>query len=249
MKNSFKSLVALIAFGAATLAVHAQPAVKVLVVDMAKLYDNHYKTLEQNAKIQADDQKAQEEVDKMNKDGNAIVEEFKSLNEQASNPALSNDAKTKAQADAQRKYEQIQAKQNEVRGFIQNTRNSLQQRLQAFRTLMLEEISKVATDVAKRKGGTILVDKAGPSLIGVSAFIYTDPAYEITDDVMAEINKTRPEGAPKTAAEAAQKAGLVPAGAPAAAGAAPAPKAAAPAAAPASSTPSVTVPGLGGAKK
>lgn len=248
MKNSFKSLVALVAFGAASLAVHAQPAVKVLVVDMAKLYDNHYKTLEQNAKIQVDDQKAQEEVDKMNKDGNAIVEEFKGLNEQAGNPALSNDAKAKAQADAQKKYAQIQDKQNEVRGFIQNTRNSLQQRLQAFRTLMLEEISKVATDVAKRKGGTLLMDKAGPSMIGVSNIIYSDPGYDITDDVMAEINKTRPPGAPTTPAEAAQKAGLVPAGAPAAAGAAPAPKAA-PAAAPAANTPSVTVPGLGGQKK
>lgn len=252
MKNSFKSLVALVAFGAASLAVHAQPAVKVLVVDMAKLYDNHYKTLEQNAKIQVDDQKAQEEVDKMNKDGNALVEEYKSFGEQSTNPALSNDAKGKAQADAQKKLEQIQAKQNEVRGFIQNTRNSLQQRLQAFRTLMLEEISKVATDVSKRKGGTILMDKAGPSLIGVSNIIYSDPAYDITDDVMAEINKTRPAGAPTTPAEAAQKAGLVPAGAPApaaAGAAAPAPKAAAPAAAPATNTPSVTVPGLGGAKK
>lgn len=248
MKNSLKSLVALVAFGAASLAAHAQPAVKVMVVDMAKLYDNHYKTLEQNAKIQVDDQKAQEIVDKMNKDGNALVEEYKSLGEQSTNPALSNDAKAKAQGDAQAKLEQIQAKQNEVRGFIQNTRNSLQQRLQAFRTLMLEEISKIATDVAKRKGGTILMDKAGPSLIGVSNIIYSDPAYEITDDVMAEINKTRPAGAPTTPAEAAQKAGLVPAGAPAPGAAAPAQKAAAPAA-PAATTPSVTVPGLGGAKK
>jgi outer membrane protein len=238
MKNSLKSLLALVAFGAATLAAHAQPAVKVLVVDMAKLYDNHYKTLEQNAKIQSDDQKAQEEVDKMNKEGNALVEEYKTLNDQSNNPALSNDAKTKAQNDAQKKLEQIQAKQNEVRAFIQNTRNSLQQRLQTFRSLMLEEISKVASDVAKRKGATLLLDKAGPSLIGVSNIIYSDAAYEITDDVMAEINKSRPAGAPT---------------APPAAAAAPAAKAA-PASAPAAgntggAAPAVTVPGLGGAKK
>jgi hypothetical protein len=30
---------------------------------MAKLYDTHYKTVEKNAQLQADDQKAQEEVD------------------------------------------------------------------------------------------------------------------------------------------------------------------------------------------
>ncbi len=209
------------------LAAHAQPAVKIMVVDMAKLYDNHYKTLEQNAKIQSDDQKAQEEVDKMNKEGNALVEEYKNLNDQANSSALSAEKKSQAQNEAQKKLEQIQAKQNEVRTFIQNTRNSLQQRLQTFRSLMLEEIGKVATDVAKRKGATILVDKAGPSLIGVSNFIYSDPAYEITDDVMAEINKSRPAGAPTAppAAPAAKQGA-----APAAGGAA---------------TPAVTVPGLG----
>ncbi len=227
MKKSFKSLVALAAFGAATLAAHAQPAIKILVVDMAKLYDNHYKTLEQNAKIQTDDQKAQEEVDKMNKEGNALVEEYKTLNDQSNNPALSNDAKTKAQNEAQKKLEAIQAKQNEVRTFIQNTRNSLQQRLQTFRSLMLEEIGKVAADVAKRKGATLLLDKAGPSLIGVSNIIYSDAAYEITDDVMTEINKTRPAGAP-TAPPEAGKPGA--AAAPASSG---------------STAPAVTVPGLG----
>jgi outer membrane protein len=159
--------------------------------------------VEQNAKIQADDQKAQEEVEKMNKEGNALVEEYKAANEKSNNPALSADAKSKAQDDAAKKLEAIQAKQREVQTFIQNTRNSLGQRLNTFRSLMLEEISKVATDVAKRKGATILVDKAGPTAIGISAFVYVDPAYEITEDVMKEINKDKPANAPAAPAEKA----------------------------------------------
>src|SRR3569832_554379 len=127
MKKIIQSLVAIATFGAFALGASAQPAPKIFVVDMAKLYDTHYKTLEQNAKIQADDQKAQEEVEKMNKEGNALVEEYKTLNEKASNPALSTDAKSKAQDDAQKKLEQIQIKQREVQTFIQNTRNSLGQ--------------------------------------------------------------------------------------------------------------------------
>jgi outer membrane protein len=196
MKNSIKSLVAIAAFGAIAIGAAAQPAPKIFVVDMAKLYDTHYKTIEQNAKIQADDQKAQEEVEKMNKEGNAIVEEYKALAEKANSPALSADAKSKAQDDAQKKLEAIQGKQREVQTFIQNTRNSLGQRLQTFRSLMLEEISKVATDVAKRKGATLLIDKAGPTAIGISNFIYSDPAYDLTEDVLKEINKDKPAGAP-----------------------------------------------------
>ena len=195
MKNPIKSLIALTVLAALATGANAQPAVKLLVVDMAKLYDTYYKTVEQNAKIQADDQKAQEEVEKMNKEGNALVEEYKSVEEQTRNPALSADAKTKAQADAQKKLEAIQNKQREVQTFIQNTRNTLGQRLNNFRAVALEEISKAASDIAKRKGANVLLDKAGPTGIGISNLIYADAAFDITDDVQKEINKDRPAGA------------------------------------------------------
>src|SRR5690606_18300702 len=129
----------------------------------------HWKTQQQNAKLTSDDQKAQEEVEKMNKEGNALVEEYKSLADQSSNPTLSTDAKSKAQDAAQKKLEQNQAKQREIQTFIQNARNALGQRRNPFRSLMIEEIRKVASDIAKRKGATILIDKAGPTAIGISS--------------------------------------------------------------------------------
>jgi outer membrane protein len=204
MSNLLRSVVVAASIAAGTLMVHGQ-AIKIHVVDMAKLYDNHFKTLEQNSKIQADDEKAKEELDRMNKEGNALVEEYKTLNEQANNPALAADTKTKSQAEAQKKLEAIQTKQREIQTFMQNTRNSLQQRLQTFRSLMLEEIGKVATDVAKRKGATLLFDKAGPSMIGISNLVYSDAGFDITDEVMRELNKDRPatlSPAPSTAAPA-----------------------------------------------
>lgn len=195
MKKPIRTLCALLAFGAASLAAHAEPTFKLLVVDMAKLYDSHYKTIEQNAKLQSDDKQANEEVVKMNTEGNALVEEYKALNEQANNPALTAEAKSKAQTDAQKKLEAIQQKQREVQTFVQNTQRSLQTRLQNFRSLMLEEISKIAIDVAKRKGATLVLDKAGPTLIGVSSVLYYDAGYDITDEVAKEIAKDRPASA------------------------------------------------------
>jgi outer membrane protein len=82
-----------------------------------------------------------------------------------------------------------------------------------FRNLMLEEISKIATDVAKRKGATLLIDKAGPTQIGISNFIYSDPGYDLTEDVLKEINKDKPASAPSAPA--------APGAAPAASGSAP----------------------------
>jgi outer membrane protein len=198
MKKPIRTLCALLAFGAASLAAHAEPTFKLLVVAMDKLYDTHYKTIDQNAKLQADDQNANEEVTKMNTEGNSLVEEYKALNEQANNPALTAEAKGKAQTDAQKKLEAIQQKQREVQSFVQNTQRSLQTRLQNFRSLMLEEISKTVVEVAKRKGASLVLDKAGPTLIGVSSVIYFDPAYDITDEVAKELAKDRPASSPAT---------------------------------------------------
>ena len=87
---------------------------------------------------------------------------------------------------------------------------------------MIEEITKVAVDIAKKKGATFLLDKSGPTLVGVSNILYFDPSLDITDEVMAEINKDRPAMTPAPAATSA-----------------------APAAAPASTdSPKITVPGI-----
>ena len=67
MKKTIQILLTLATFGATALVAQAQPAPKILVVDMAKLYDGHYKTEEQNAKLRDDEKKAQEEIERRRK--------------------------------------------------------------------------------------------------------------------------------------------------------------------------------------
>jgi len=181
---------------------HAQAAPKILVVDLAKLFDGHWKTQEQTVKIQADLAKAQEQASALQKNGNALVEEFKELDEQSKNPAATTEAKSKAQADAQKKYDEIQQKRSELNSFAQNAQNTIRQRSQAFKSLMIDEISRTAVEIAKKKGATFLLDKAGPTMAGVSNILYADPTLDITDEVMAEINKDRPATAPTPTAPA-----------------------------------------------
>ncbi len=211
MKTILKTLLVSLALGASALLAQAQPALKVAVVDMASLYDKHYKTEEQNAKLQVDEQRAQEDLQRLNAEGNVIVAAYQELTEQINNPVLSNEAKAKLEADAQAKLEEIQTKQNEVQTFRQNVQRTLQTRIGNFRDLLLEELGKIATDIAKQKGATLLIDKSAPAGFGISNFIYVDPAYEITDDVMAVVNKGRP-AKPPAAPAATKPAAPAPAG-------------------------------------
>jgi outer membrane protein len=196
MKKCLQSLAAAAAIALTMSAAHAQAAPKILVVDLAKIFDSHWKTKEQNAKLQADAAKAQVQVDQLQKEGNALVEEFKELEEQSKNPTATAEVKAKAQAAAQKKYEEIQQKHSELNSFTQTTQSSLRQRSQTYKALMIEEISKTAVEVAKGKGATFLLDKSGPTMAGVSNILYFDPTLEITDQVMAEINQDRPATTP-----------------------------------------------------
>ncbi len=217
MNKMIRTLISLAAFGAAFTALQAQPAVKLIVVDMAKVYDNHYKTEEANAKFRDAETKATEQVEELNKQGQTLVEEYKELMEQSKNTVLTAEARSKAENDAQKKLEDIQRKQGEVQNFRNNTQRSLQQRIKTHRDLLLEEITKIVNDLAKRQGATLVVDKSGPTLFGIPSVLYSDPAYDITDAVVKEVNKDRP--AASASAAAAAPAPTKPAAAPA--GAAP----------------------------
>jgi outer membrane protein len=195
------------ALGLVAVGLHAQPAPKILIVDMGKLYDGHFKTEEQNIKLRGDLQKAQVELERINKEGNALIEDYKESLEQAKNPALTNEARAKAENSSEAKLELVQKKQAERDQFTAAVDQSRQEQVQKFRDFLLAEISKLATEIAKKKGVTLLLDRSGPTIFGISNIIYFDPAYDITEEVMKEINKDRPAVVSPPPAAAAPAAG------------------------------------------
>jgi outer membrane protein len=202
MNRTLKFALSSIAFGAVALGLLAQePPLKIVTVDMGKLLEGHYKTEEQMTKLRADEQKAQEQLEQMVKDRNKLVDQYKETQDQSKNTLLTADARSKAESDGQKLMEEIQKSQADLQNFSASTQRSLQQRLNNFRSLLLDEISKKVTEVAKRKGATMVVDTSGPSALGIAPVIYADPAFDITNEVLTEINKDRPP--PTTPAPAA----------------------------------------------
>ncbi|MBP8963091.1 MAG: OmpH family outer membrane protein [Opitutaceae bacterium] len=205
MNKRIRFVIALAVAGIAATAAQAQSAQKIMVVDIAKVYESHYKTAEQNALLQADQKKASEELQRRAKEIDGVVAELKDMEEQLQNPVTTDEAKKKIQEEGSKKLQDLQGKQREAQGMQANLQRLFQERIGQFRALLLDEISKVAADVAKKKGATFLVDKSGPSVIGVPVFLYADTSVEITDAVIAEINASKPasSAAPAKAADGA----------------------------------------------
>ncbi|HWZ93660.1 MAG TPA: OmpH family outer membrane protein [Opitutaceae bacterium] len=202
MKKTFAPLFALAASMVLALTVHAQPEPKILVVDIAKVFDNHYAKQTEETKLRGDAQKAEEDMQHLVKEGNDLVDQYKDLVDQSKNPALTPEARAKADDDSKKKMDEITTKQNELNSFKQTVQRQFQERIQTIHNGLVSSISIAAANVAKRHGATLLFDKSGISAFGANILLYSDPAYDITDEVIKEVNKDRPPSLPGSSSTA-----------------------------------------------
>jgi outer membrane protein len=193
MNRTLKSILTLTAFGAAALGLSAQPALKVLTVDMSKLFQGYYRTDDEMAKLKAQEQKAEEKGQAMLKEGNQLADKYKETLDQSKNSLLTAEARAKAEADATKMLEELQKRQNDLNAFKANTQRMLSQQMNNIRGVLVEEIIKKVNEVAKEKGATLVMDRN-------AGLVYADPGYDITDECMALINKDRPTPAAGAAA-------------------------------------------------
>jgi outer membrane protein len=218
MNRTLKSILTLTAFGAAALGLSAQPALKILTVDMTKLLEGYYKTEPEMAKFKADQQKAQEEFERKVKEFNALGDKYKELLEQSKSAMLKDEAKTKAEADAAKMLDEIRQRNGDLQKYQGDEGKLLNQRFNSMRGVLVDEILKKVAELGKSKGATVVMDR--------NSIVYCDTSCDATEEALAFINKDRPA----TPAPAATPAEQAPAG-----------SATAPAT---SAAPTVSVPGL-----
>ena len=78
MKSHLKPLAVILAFGLMA-AVGAAQTMKVGVVDMARLFDAHYKTAEKNLVFQDEQERVKEEIQRLNDEGRLLEQEVPGL--------------------------------------------------------------------------------------------------------------------------------------------------------------------------
>ncbi len=195
MKKLTQLLLTCGVFGSVALMARADDGPKIAVVDMQKVVKGHYETQTEEAKWRSDSEKAQKEFDVLTKDAQDLYNQIKEDQDQSNNPTATADAKAKAVSEGQQKNAQLQQKLQERQKFQNDTQQLMQQRVIQFRTMIVDEVSKVAITVAKRHGATLVLDRGST--------IFADPSYDITQEVVDEINKNRPANLPALPAEPA----------------------------------------------
>jgi outer membrane protein len=186
MKSLHRLLI--VALAALPLAALAQPAPKVFTVDIAKAFEAHPQTKVQQAALKADEQKANEQLKKMENDARALAGKLRDQQTKFDDPTIAASQKEAIRTDAQKTAQELQTEQTEAQQLLAKTDRDMQQRAMQTRGQIIGDIAKAAGDVAKRKGGTLVYDR--------NQMLYADAAYDITSDVIAEITKAGRPAAP-----------------------------------------------------
>lgn len=212
MKKLTHTLLAAASMLTAALVSHAQTEPKIATVDLEKIWDQHYEKVAEDAKIKVATSQADDNIKKLLKDRSDLYDQYKALDEQVNNPVTTADAKAKAQSDEKAKGEEIQKKQNEIQNYAQSASGELRKTYGTFRANLMDDITKLALKIAKTHGATLVLNTSGHFGESTTAVLFADPSYDITDEVIAEINKNKPAGAPSApAAPAAASSSSAPA--------------------------------------
>jgi outer membrane protein len=184
MKSLYR--LALAALACLPLSAFAQPAPKIFVVDVGRVFEAHPQTQQQQAALKAEEKKVTDQLQRIEKDIRALADKLKDQQARFDDPTLAAAQRDAIRVEGQKTSQELQAKQAEGQQLMAKTQNEMQQRIQKLRGQIVGDIAKIATDIARKKGGTLLYDKG--------SLIYADPAYDITSDVLAEVAKSK--GAP-----------------------------------------------------
>lgn len=182
MKKTLFTISAFIALTACALA----NTPKILTVNMGQLYEGYWKAQDAQEKFNSSVQTAQEEIQQMARDGEALVNQINKLQEEANSPAISEDRKKVVIGEIQQIAQKIQQKQQEIQNFRAQQDQTLAQRRQTIINYNLQSIRETVATVAEDEKADFVFNTDG------LAVIYSKDASDITQKVLVKLNADKP---------------------------------------------------------
>jgi Skp family chaperone for outer membrane proteins len=186
-----KSLFAL--FALALAAVSAAAQVKIVTVNVQQCFDGYHKSVDFNDRLTS----VQENFRNQARDRQAALQREAEplqlrVQEIQENPGLSDAAKEEQLRALQPQIEAFQQKQQDFEAWVQEERQKAQQQSQNLRRTLIDDIKRHATEVGIKEGADLILDTSDFLNQGVPTVIFSSTAIDITNKVLAELNRAAP---------------------------------------------------------
>ncbi|MCH8475305.1 MAG: OmpH family outer membrane protein [Opitutales bacterium] len=186
--KSLSLLVLLSVFAWTSMASANDVPLRVATVNMNYLYENYEVTKNAMRSFQSTEERSRERMQEIMDNLRQLEGRAQELSERMENVALSESAREQAREELTQVMQEGQQKQQDMQA-VQRDLQGLQMRVREHRQLMMEDIKDVVMEIVEEREITLVFDLSGPTALGIPPVIYSDPSYDITEDVEAILNE------------------------------------------------------------
>lgn len=180
--------------------VHAQETFR--YVDMSTVFKNYYKTVRSQKSLKKQEDIYKERAEQLSEEIQKLRVRRDELDEKALNVAISEEERNKSRRQAQATENLYQAKQKQLRNFLQQKQGELRGQYMDMRKDLVDEILKFIQDYAKRSDIDTVFDVSGLTNNLLPVVIHYPEEKDITELVLKELNKGHEDEVPAEGVEA-----------------------------------------------
>ena len=162
------------------------------IVDEQEIFKKYAKATDLQAEIRKSEESAQASVNERIKAVEQLQAELQGIDKRAQDPMLSENGKKAVGAEFQQKNATFQQRRAELQNFVNEARNTIQQRVGELNKQIIADARAQAEKVAKAKGLNLIIGKA--------PVLFSDASLDVTEDVLKELNAAYKATAPVTPA-------------------------------------------------
>jgi len=171
---------------------------KIAVIDMNRVFQEYNKTRVNEAKLKKQAEIFKEYSTQLAQSLAKLRQEFVKLRDDSQNMVYSAAERENRRMNAQEKYRQAAAKEQELREYNRERQAQLRDEYEKLRNGILEDISKVVESKCLAEGYGLVLDKSGRTLNNIPLVVYSSKMLDITDSVIQTLNlgQNRPDPQP-----------------------------------------------------
>lgn len=175
----------------------APKSTRVAVVDMQKLFKGYYKSAEADKSLEAMRLRVNAELEKINEDRLKYRHEFNELKRSADDIMLSAEEREKKHNEAQTMNQRYRDAEVRLAETKERHEKSLADASLELMTKLRKDITNVVQKRALASGYELVLDASGKTFNDMPAVIFASPAIDLTDDVLADLNRGQPKKEPR----------------------------------------------------
>ncbi len=162
---------------------------RIAVISMERVFDKHHKTQSANTIMKAKIDEMEKDRQKMLDDMKKIKSEMETLGLEAADSSLSEAEQKKRIEKAKEKYAAYSEAEERLIRFDRLSKSEFGSRMRETQQEIVDDIRRMVQLYIKDKNIAIVLDNSGKTMNGVEPVIYYDQTLDITDDIIALLNK------------------------------------------------------------